>query len=120
MKRRCKQRYSITTGAMTIVDPAISTWNLVDSSPWRMDRPTWTTRIPAPSVTSIGHISAFQVPRNVKIVMVDHVDEVLARALAIADPEAFLKDGFHEIDDIFEVPPTRAATAEVPHPAGVN
>ena len=54
------------------------------------------------------------------IVFVEHMDEVLARALVIADPEQFLQDGFHDIDDIYEVPPAPVATTDVPHPAGVN
>jgi len=54
------------------------------------------------------------------IVFVEHMDEVLARALVIADPDQFLQDGFHDIDDIYEVPPAPVATTDVPHPAGVN
>ncbi len=54
------------------------------------------------------------------IVFVEHMDEVLARALVVADPDNFLQDGFHDIDDIYEVPGAPVATTDVPHPAGVN
>ena len=54
------------------------------------------------------------------IVFVEHMDEVLARALVVADPDNFLRDGFHDIDDIYEVPGSPVATTDVPHPAGVN
>ncbi|MCA9509760.1 MAG: endopeptidase La [Myxococcota bacterium] len=63
------------------------------------------------------------ITRSLEIVLVEHMDEVLAHALAIGDPATFLKDGFHEIDDIYEVPggalPPGAA-GDVRHPAGVN
>ena len=32
----------------------------------------------------------------------------------------FLQDGFHEIDDIYEVPPGTAVPTDVAHPAGPN
>jgi len=57
--------------------------------------------------------------KAIDIVLVEHMDEVLATALAVADPGSFLKDGIHEIDDIYEVPAGPKATA-VDHPAGVN
>jgi ATP-dependent Lon protease len=63
-----------------------------------------------------------KIKKSLKLVMVEHMDEVLAHALAIAEPRAFLQEGFHEIDDIYEVVPPRppTPTAELPHPAGVN
>jgi ATP-dependent Lon protease len=60
------------------------------------------------------------IKKKLKIVMVDHVDEVLAHALAVADPEAFLQSGFHELDDIYEVPGNVPGATDLPHPAGVN
>jgi ATP-dependent Lon protease len=61
------------------------------------------------------------IKKNIKIVLVDHMDEVLAQALAVPDPDNFLMDGIHELDEIYEVP--RGATqtpTDIPHPAGVN
>ena len=63
------------------------------------------------------------IKKALDIVLVEHMDEVLSRALALGDPETFLQDGFHEIDDIYEVPPGAglpAAATDLPHPAGVN
>jgi hypothetical protein len=49
------------------------------------------------------------------------MDEVLARALAVADPGSFLKAGVHDNDDIYELPPgVKKPTTDVEHPAGVN
>jgi ATP-dependent Lon protease len=61
------------------------------------------------------------VKRNLRIVKVDHMDEVLPAALALADPGSFLRAGDHAIDDIFdEPPPPPRVPEELPHPAGVN
>jgi ATP-dependent Lon protease len=61
------------------------------------------------------------VKRNLAIVKVDHMDEVLPAALAIPDPASFLRTGDHAIDDIYELPPRREdVPGELPHPAGVN
>jgi ATP-dependent Lon protease len=57
--------------------------------------------------------------RNLTVIPVEHMDEVLATALAINDPETFLQEGDHELDEIFEVPP-RETAVELPTPAGVN
>lgn len=59
------------------------------------------------------------IKKAITIIPVEHMDEVLALALAVADPESFLKDGAHDIDDIYEVPKSPKAT-DVAHPAGVN
>ena len=49
------------------------------------------------------------------------MDEVLAHALAVDDPGAFLQDGVHDLEDIYEVPRlSSGAPTDVPHPAGVN
>ena len=48
--------------------------------------------------------------RDVRIVLVEHMDEVLATALALDDPGRFLHEGDHAIEEIYEVP------AVVPHP----
>ena len=49
------------------------------------------------------------------------MDHVLVTALALEDPEGFLRDGDHEVDGIIEVPPGhQQPVAELPTPAGVN
>jgi ATP-dependent Lon protease len=60
--------------------------------------------------------------RGLRIITVEHMDEVLANALSLADPEAFLREGDHEFDDIHEVaaPPPGAKPVELPASAGVN
>jgi ATP-dependent Lon protease len=61
------------------------------------------------------------VKRNLRIVMVEHMDEVLPAALALADPAGFLRSGDHAIDDIYEDGPhPEPVAAEMPSPAGVN
>ncbi len=59
------------------------------------------------------------IKKAMTIIPVEHMDEVLANALAVADPSTFLKDGSHDFDDIYEVP-TNPTETSVPHPAGVN
>jgi ATP-dependent Lon protease len=63
------------------------------------------------------------IKKNLKIITVDHMDEVLRHALAVENPEHFLEegDGIHEIEDIYLVPGgLKQATNDLPHPAGVN
>ncbi len=59
------------------------------------------------------------IKKAITIIPVEHMDEVLANALAVASPDTFLQGGIHDIDDIYEVPKTPKST-DVPHPAGVN
>jgi ATP-dependent Lon protease len=61
-----------------------------------------------------------QVKRGLQIVTVEHMDEVLGAALALANPASFLREGDHAFDDIHEVPPPGATPVELPAPAGVN
>jgi ATP-dependent Lon protease len=62
-----------------------------------------------------------KIKKSLEIILVDHMDEVLAHALAVADPRSFFREGFHEIEDIYELPPTGSTPpADVAHPAGVN
>ena len=42
------------------------------------------------------------VKRNLDIIPVEHMDEVLVNALAVADPSTFLREGDHEFEDIFD------------------
>ncbi|MBW2713941.1 MAG: endopeptidase La, partial [Deltaproteobacteria bacterium] len=62
--------------------------------------------------------------RKLEIVPVEHMDQVLVEALALEDPESFLREGAHELGDIYEVGQSvggaKSSTTEVPHPAGVN
>ncbi len=60
--------------------------------------------------------------KNLRIVPVEHMDEVLKEALAVPDAEHFLEagDGIHEIEDIYITPGGSKQTTEVPHTAGVN
>jgi ATP-dependent Lon protease len=61
------------------------------------------------------------IKKNIKLILVEHMDEVLAHALAINEPGTFLQDGIHELDDIYEIPRgVGATTTDVPHPAGPN
>jgi len=64
------------------------------------------------------------IKKSLKIILVDHMDEVLKQALAVLDPEQFLEaaDGIHEIEDIYLAPGglKTQMTTELPHPAGVN
>ncbi len=63
------------------------------------------------------------IKKNLTIIAVEHMDEVLKHALAVEDSGHFLEegDGIHEIEDIYIVPGgIRPATTELPHPAGVN
>jgi len=61
------------------------------------------------------------VKRNLHIILVEHMDEVLAAALSLADPGSFLRAGDHTIDDIYdELPPPVQGVEEHRSPAGVN
>jgi ATP-dependent Lon protease len=64
------------------------------------------------------------IKKNLTIIPVEHMDQVLRHALAVENPEHFLEegDGIHEIEDIYLVPGggLKQATTELPHPAGVN
>ena len=63
------------------------------------------------------------IKKNLKIITVEHMDEVLKQALAVDDPDHFLEegDGSHEIEDLYIVPGgVKRPQTELPHPAGVN
>ena len=61
-----------------------------------------------------GHIK-----KNLKIVPVEHMDEVLSRALAVSDVRQLLRDGDHPIEGIYEAA-TPVPEATIEQPAGVN
>ena len=61
------------------------------------------------------------IKKSLDIKLVEHMDEVLSHALALGDPATFLQDGFHDIDDIYEVPGgVPVPGADVEHRPGVN
>jgi ATP-dependent Lon protease len=78
-----------------------------------------TVIIPKENEKDLHEIPA-HVKRDLSIVLVDHMDEVLVRALALDEPSRFLRVGDHALDGIYEGPATPATETEVPHPAGVN
>ena len=63
------------------------------------------------------------IKKNIRLITVSHMDEVLREALVVTDPDRFLDvgDGIHEIEEIYIVPGHHPRpTTELPHPAGVN
>jgi ATP-dependent Lon protease len=78
-----------------------------------------TVLIPKENEKDLKEIPA-QIKRSVKIIMVDHMDEVLGSALALEDAETFLQEGDHAIDNIFEVPAHDGSGDDLTTPAGVN
>ncbi len=75
-----------------------------------------TVVIPKDNEKDLKEIPA-QVKRAMKIVTVEHMDEVLGAALSLDDVHGFLQEGDHVIDAIFEVP---GQFHEPASPAGVN
>jgi ATP-dependent Lon protease len=73
--------------------------------------------IPKENEKDLKEIPA-QITRAMRIVMVEHMDQVLAAALVVDDPSTFLREGDHLIEDIFDVP--SPAPDESHAPAGVN
>ena len=57
--------------------------------------------------------------RALRIVMVEHMDEVLEQALAAPEPGRFLHAGDHALEEIYETP-SSSPSADLPSPAGVN
>ena len=78
-----------------------------------------TVLIPKENEKDLADIPA-TIRRGLQIKSVEHMDEVLSAALSLADPEAFLREGDHDFDDIHEVPPPVGKPVEIPVPAGVN
>jgi ATP-dependent Lon protease len=63
------------------------------------------------------------IKKNLKIIPVEHMDEVLRLALHVEGPAHFLDeaDGIHEIEEIYLAPGgLKQATTELAHTAGVN
>ena len=79
-----------------------------------------TVLIPKDNEKDLRDIPA-NVKRGLDIVMVEHMDEVLVRALELDDPGRLAHVGDHSIDEIYEVPPTAGpAAAELPAPTDIN
>ena len=78
------------------------------------------TRLLLSEMVDLAEIPA-NVKRGLNLVRVEHMDEVLGAALALADPAAFLQSGDHEVEDIHEIsPPPAERPVEVPSQAGIN
>jgi ATP-dependent Lon protease len=62
------------------------------------------------------------IKKSLEIVLVEHMDEVLATALAVENPAAFFQPGTHDLEEIYDLPAAahRPPETEVGHPAGVN
>jgi ATP-dependent Lon protease len=78
--------------------------------------------IPKENEKDLAEIPA-NVKRNLTIIPVDHMDQVLVTALALEDPEGFLRDGDYELAGIIEAPPGHTpppTVSELPSPVGVN
>lgn len=78
-----------------------------------------TVVIPKDNEKDLKEIPA-DVLRGLRIERVEHMDEVLARALAVEEPGRFLHAGDHALEEIYEPPPAPDRDAEMPSPAGVN
>jgi ATP-dependent Lon protease len=72
-----------------------------------------TVLIPKENEKDLPDIPA-NIKRNLEIVRVDHMDDVLNAALALTDSGRFIHEGDHDIDDIREV--SRERGVEVPAP----
>ena len=62
------------------------------------------------------------IKKNITVIPVEHMDEVLKHALAISNPDHFLEDadGIHEVEDIYIAPGGIKQTTDLPHPSGPN
>jgi ATP-dependent Lon protease len=79
-----------------------------------------TVVIPKENEKDLKEIPA-DVLRGLQVVMVEHMDEVLARALATEDPGRFLHAGDHALEEIYEPPPRPSVPdADMPSPGSVN
>ncbi len=60
------------------------------------------------------------IKKNLRIVLVEHMDEVLAQALSVPDVRQILHEGDHPIEGIYEVAPTPVEAGNLPQASGVN
>jgi ATP-dependent Lon protease len=80
-----------------------------------------TLLIPKENEKDLVEIPA-NVKRNLNIILVEHMDDVLPAALVTRDASTLQHVGDHTLEDIYEVPPPhgKPGVAELPSPAGVN
>jgi ATP-dependent Lon protease len=78
-----------------------------------------TLLIPKDNEKDLAEIPA-NIKRDLTIITVEHMDEVLVAALALNDPSDFLRDGDHEPDGIVEGRPPTQPVNELPAPGEVN
>jgi ATP-dependent Lon protease len=81
-----------------------------------------TILIPKDNEKDLADIPA-NIKRDLTIIPVEHMDEVLVAAFALEDPAAFFQQGDHQLDEIFEIqppPPPTPPTGEIPAGAEVN
>jgi ATP-dependent Lon protease len=78
-----------------------------------------TILIPKDNVKDLADIPQ-NVKRNLNIIPVEHMDEVLINALALPDPSAFFVEGDHDFGEIFETGAHHPQVTELSTPAGVN
>ncbi len=62
------------------------------------------------------------IKKSLRLILVDHMDEVLESALAVEDPAGFFQQGSHALDEIYELPqaPPGSTETDLGHPAGIN
>jgi ATP-dependent Lon protease len=60
------------------------------------------------------------IKRNLKIIEVEHMDDVLPAALVTEDPRGLLREGDHSLEEILEMRTHEREVAEIATPAGVN
>ncbi len=60
------------------------------------------------------------VKRNLTIITVEHMDDVLRAAFSHADVQSFLREGDHALDEIYEGTLHREPVAEIQTPADLN
>jgi ATP-dependent Lon protease len=75
--------------------------------------------IPKDNEKDLADIPA-NIKRDLTIIPVEHMDEVLVAALALNDPSGFLREGDHELDGIMEGPPPNQPVNEHPAHGEVN
>jgi len=80
-----------------------------------------TVLIPEENEKDLAEIAP-NIKRNLRIVPVEHMDQVLTTALSVANPQSFLREGDHYVDEIHEVevPGAEPESPVAEIPAGVN
>jgi ATP-dependent Lon protease len=76
-----------------------------------------TILIPKENEKDLKEIPA-NIRRSLQIELVEHVDDVLERALALKDPDSFLREGRHSLEDIYDL--TTPQETDLPAAPDVN